>query len=72
MICTNFPVFLWGDYAEYGDDIRQKNGYCGYYSVLDVMQKALTKADISVLLNYRVTDIDYSPHNVIVTTVQNP
>ena len=27
---------------------------------------------ISVLLNHRVTDIDYSPHNVIVTTVQNP
>ena len=59
----------WGDYAEYGDDIRLKNGY---KSVLDVMQKTLTKANVSVLLNHRVTNIDYSAHNMIVTTVQNP
>lgn len=59
----------WGDYAEYGDDIRLKNGY---FSVLDVMQKTLTKANVSVLLNHMVTNIDYSAHNVIITSVQNP
>ena len=59
----------WGDYAEYGDDIRLKNGY---KSVLDVMQKTLSKANVSILLNFRVTNIDYSAHNVIITSVQNP
>ena len=58
----------WGDYAEYGDDIRLKNGY---KSVLDVMQKALKEADVSILLNTQVTNIDYSAHNVIITSKEN-
>ena len=40
--------------------------------LMSCTQKALTKADVSVLLNHKVTNIDYSAHNMIVTTVQNP